>query len=113
MIRGDSSQLHRISALSMKDVLILHSADYFKRPKGQACISLSLRISFIFFNLSFCCLQPELIVYGDTLPTLPKLNAARLAVAPSPLLPNPRGYIPQADIRLHTNLSFFGTLAPL
>jgi hypothetical protein len=36
-----------------------------------------------------------------------------LTVAPSPLLPNPYGYIPQADIELHTNSLSIGTLAPL
>jgi len=44
---------------------------------------------------------------------LPKLNAPRLTVEPSPLLPNPSGYIPQADIKLHTNSPNIGRLAPL
>jgi hypothetical protein len=44
---------------------------------------------------------------------VPRLNAPRLTVAPLPLLPNPYGYIPQADIELHTNSLSIGTLAPL
>ena len=47
------------------------------------------------------------------LSTFPKLNAPRLTVAPSPLLPNPSGYIPQADIKLQTNSPSIGMLAPV
>jgi hypothetical protein len=49
----------------------------------------------------------------DALSTLPKLNAPRLTIVPSPLLPNPRGYIPQADIKLQTNSPSTGMLAPV